>query len=108
VHYQSKLQPIDDEAGNFVLAICHGEHKIGGEDTRETQYARCYAGRVGQLNELRDLTSICLPPRAADREWGRGRERFSGSWSLNDRRSGPALTRRNPQPCAVVALFGWR
>ena len=64
MHYQSKLLPIDNE-GRFLLAICHGEHAIGGEDTRETQYARFLAGQVGQLRELREISSACLPPRPA-------------------------------------------
>lgn len=67
MHYQSKLLPVDND-GQFLLAICHGEHKIGGEDTRETQYARFLAGQVDQPGELRDLSSICLIPRPASPE----------------------------------------
>lgn len=65
MHYQSKLMPISDDDGRFLLAICHGEQTIGGEDSRETQHARFFAGQVSQLHKLRELSSICLPPRPA-------------------------------------------
>jgi hypothetical protein len=53
MHYQSRLLPTDD-GGQFLLAICHGEHKIGGEDTRETQHARFRVGSAG--GELEQTT----------------------------------------------------
>lgn len=62
MHYQSRLLPIDVDGG-FLLAIYHGEHQIGGENTRETGYARFAVGRATEPADLRDLTAAFLPPR---------------------------------------------
>jgi hypothetical protein len=64
MHYQTRLLPLDD-AGGFLLAIIHGEHKIGGEDTRETQYARLAVGHVDMPGQLRDLAAAAFPKRPA-------------------------------------------
>lgn len=64
MHYDTRLAAIDGH-GRFVLAICHGEHKIGGEETRETRYARLVTGDAGDAHVLRELTELFLLPRPA-------------------------------------------
>jgi hypothetical protein len=63
MHYQSHLVPLN-ERGDYLFATCHGQYAIGGEDTRETAYARLLVGNASDLTSLRDIRH-CLPSRPA-------------------------------------------
>lgn len=64
MHYQTRILPINGEDG-FVLAVVHGQHQVGGEDTRETARVRLIAGSASAPGQLRDFASLCLPARPA-------------------------------------------
>lgn len=78
MHYQTKLLPIDAEGG-FLLAICHGEHQIGGEDTRETGYARFAVGTSATPESLRDLSTDFVLARPASASAARFHQRMADS-----------------------------
>jgi uncharacterized protein YwqG len=61
MHYQTRVMPIDDGDG-FVAVRCHGEHKIGGEDTREVHHAQVFLGHASDPIAARDVTSALFPP----------------------------------------------
>lgn len=63
MHYQTRLLPLD--AQHFLVAICHGEHIVGGEDTRETSHARIALGRSNALDQLHELSTAVFPIRQA-------------------------------------------
>ena len=67
MHYETALLPIDEDGG-FLLAVHHGQHKVGGEDTRETHYASFRVGHVDRPGELRDITALCTLPRKPSKE----------------------------------------
>lgn len=64
MYYETKLLPLDN-AGHFILAQHFSQYSIGGENTRETAYARFAVGHIDRPRELRDLTALCTLPRPA-------------------------------------------
>lgn len=63
MHYQSHLLPLGEQ--RFLWVVCHGEHRVGGEDTRETSQIRFQVGHVGQPQTLVDIEALCVLPRPA-------------------------------------------
>jgi hypothetical protein len=60
MHYQTRLLPIGP-GGLFVSATCHGEHKVGGDDPRETTYASLAVRNVDTAGSCIDLAPVAFP-----------------------------------------------
>lgn len=67
MYYQKQILSISRD-GHFLLAIHFARHKVGGEIIRESNQAYFAYGKLDDLENLKDITSLCCLPRPASKK----------------------------------------